>query len=585
MSSPRLRITALLLGLISVINKAPGDALIVTKAMQASTIAEIFVDEQQVRVNLEIGAQDLKAFQNLLPDDLHQKLTGQTIPWDSRLQTFLSHDWLVLADERPLAGELDHIEVARRVIRDEITGDPFPNQPADAELVIQVELRYPLAGRPAAIAIQPPRDGESGWTTANIGFVSYHQGVAVNDFRYLSAKETLRLDWSDPWYTSFERRNLRRRYFAPAAAFLYVENFEVRKEIVFRPKDLQDWIDLGIEGKSLIPTEQRGAILEKVATFLDEHTPLQIDGKPVSGTLDRVHFIHRSLRTTGVVAPKAQIDVHTAMIGAIYVYPITTLPQQVTMRWDLFNQRIALVPCVATDEAGGMPGTLQPEDPVLHWQNFLTNPTKPAFLEVSPPVPPKKLSIPFLALLCLAGAGIVWSRMRQHDLVKRRYGSITMLLVAAVAAVAVPSLRVNIPIAGPPEVSDREAGDVVHSLLHNIYRAFDYRDESTVYDLLARSASGDLLSQIYLETRRSLTLASQGGARVKVKQVDLVDCRRRSADDGAVVADCSWIVTGNVGHWGHIHERRNEYRAELVIRATDGQWKITGMELQSEERL
>jgi hypothetical protein len=35
-----------------VANRLLGDALIVTRAMQASTIAEIFVDERQVRVEL-----------------------------------------------------------------------------------------------------------------------------------------------------------------------------------------------------------------------------------------------------------------------------------------------------------------------------------------------------------------------------------------------------------------------------------------------------------------------------------------------------------------------------------------------------
>ena len=42
------------------------DAIVITKAATATTIAEIFVSEQEVRVELEIGQADLKAFRNPL---------------------------------------------------------------------------------------------------------------------------------------------------------------------------------------------------------------------------------------------------------------------------------------------------------------------------------------------------------------------------------------------------------------------------------------------------------------------------------------------------------------------------------------
>ena len=40
-----------------------------------------------------------------------------------------------------------------------------------------------------------------------------------------------------------------------------------------------------------------------------------------------------------------------------------------------------------------------------------------------------------------------------------------------------------------------------------------------------------------------------------------------------------------MGHWGHIHQRRNQYDAELTIEPLDGTWKITGLELLDEVRL
>ncbi len=583
MSSTRL-VAPAILAVILLAGPAMADALVVTRAMQASTIAEVFIEDEEIRVQFEVGVADIRAFKNLLPQESYEKLARDTSPLDQRLQKFLEEDWVITVDEQPLQGNIQQIVADKRVLRDEITGQPLPNQPDDAEIVIRVRLSYPLPTKPSSLSIQPPLADDSGATVANIGFVVYHRGVAVNDFRYLARSETLRLDWSDPWYSQFERKNLRRRYDAPAAAFLYIDNFEVRKEIIFRPKDLQDWLDLGLDGKSVIAANQRDSVREKAAAFLGQHTPLKIDGTDGEGTLDRVHFINRTLRSTGVVEPGTDIDINTAMLGAIYVYPIKGLPDQVSMEWDLFNQRITKIPCVATDEAGGMPGTLDATDSTLVWQNFLKTPSTPAFMKVAPPAPPGTLPIPVVSLACLAAAGLVWKRRPSRNIRGAVIAIVLLLAVGTVSAIS-PQLRINVPASSRVQVSQRDASDVTFSLLHNIYRAFDYRDEGTVYDVLARSAAGDLLTNIYLDTRESLTLASQGGARVKVKNVELVDCQAKPDGQDSFVADCRWVVTGSVGHWGHLHERSNQYHGELVIHPIDGEWKIVEMELLSEERL
>ena len=558
-----------------------GDALVVTRAMTASTIAEIYVDSQQIRVELEIGAADQRVFANLLPDELYTERVGADRPLKERLSVFLKQQWVIEADGRPLEGTVDNIETTKRVVRDEITGDPVPNQPVDAEIVVRVKLNYALDQQPKTIAIAPPDTGEGGADLATIGFVAYHKGVAINDFRYLSRRETLQLDWTDPWYSTFDRRTLRRQYYAPAAAFLYVENLEVRKEIVFRPKDLQEWVDLGLVGAETIKASAREAICQKAASFLDQHTPVLIDGQSYEGTLDRVHFINRSLRTTGVVPDNQDIDINNAMLGAIYVYPIESLPSEVSLNWDLFSDRINQVPGVATDEAGGMPGTLTIDEPTLMWRNYLKHPTVPAFLNIAPPQT-KILSLPVLSIACLSAGLLVW--MRSSSMTHRAGWTLTL---AAIGLISLPiqNARWKIPLTTHAEVSPDDAAQISYSLLHNIYRAFDYRDEGTVYDVLERSIAGELLTQVYLETRQSLTLATQGGAKVKVKQVALIDCQSEQRDQDSFVANCRWIVSGNVGHWGHVHQRTNQYQGKLLVLPIDGRWKITAMDVLSEERL
>jgi hypothetical protein len=123
-------------------------------------------------------------------------------------------------------------------------------------------------------------------------------------------------------------------------------------------------------------------------------------------------------------------------------------------------------------------------------------------------------------------------------------------------------------------------------LLRNVYKAFDYRAESDIYDTLERSVEGDLLTDIYLETQRSLELANQGGARAKVKSIEMQALEILPADQpGAFLANAIWNVNGSVGHWGHVHTRTNQYQAELLIRSIDGRWKLARMNVLQEQRL
>jgi hypothetical protein len=122
-------------------------------------------------------------------------------------------------------------------------------------------------------------------------------------------------------------------------------------------------------------------------------------------------------------------------------------------------------------------------------------------------------------------------------------------------------------------------------LLHNVYRAFDFRGEETIYDVLAGSVAGDLLTDLYLETRRGLELANQGGARVKVKSIEVLASDLVSSGDGSMKLESKWNVSGSVGHWGHVHQRKNGYHALLDISVVDGAWKLTGLEILQEARL
>ena len=197
--------------------------------------------------------------------DLHSRLGLPSRPVAQRLETFFTETWVVRSGGLdPLIGEVESVTPRRRVKRDEIAGEPLSVKKGEGEPVVFVVLRYPLETRPESLSFKPPAHATKGFVLANIGFVVYHRGVPVNDFRYLGAEEVLDLDWQDPWFSRFRNRNLWRRYDAPISAFLYVDHFEVRKEIVLRPIDLQRWVDLGLEGRSTIPVEMQEELKRRV---------------------------------------------------------------------------------------------------------------------------------------------------------------------------------------------------------------------------------------------------------------------------------------------------------------------------------
>jgi hypothetical protein len=355
----------------------------------------------------------------------------------------------------------------------------------------------------------------------------------------------------------------------------------VRKEIIARPLDLQQWIDLGLEGKSTLPVGMQAELMRQVADFLRQHHTVVIDGEEVPPELARINFLRRTLRNSTVIDPPEELDLISATLGVIFVYPTDGLPENVTMEWDLFNERIERVPVASVDQAGPLPSVVTPDYPLLEWQNFLQNPILPTLIVTEPP--PGALARSMLWIrwvlvvvsaltLVLLGRGL---RQRTPGTSNRAAVALALLILTAGA----------FWLARDARLTDDRAGELVAGLLHNVYRAFDFRDEEKIYDVLEKSVQGDLLTTIYLATQRGLELRNQGGARAKVKEIDLIELATSPGANGGFVASVTWNVAGSVGHWGHVHSRTNQYRANLDIEPVAGVWKLVNLDLIEESRL
>jgi hypothetical protein len=138
----------------------------------------------------------------------------------------------------------------------------------------------------------------------------------------------------------------------------------------------------------------------------------------------------------------------------------------------------------------------------------------------------------------------VWSKQLKKS------GVILLIL----ALICIPlTLKLEIPFLKKESFSKPESEILIS----------DFRNESEVYDKLAISNHGDLLADIYLQTKRGMVLENQGGISVKVSDVSLMEVEEVESDNAGIAYKCSWQVKGSVGHWGHIHQRTNQYQAVL----------------------
>ena len=171
----------------------------------------------------------------------------------------------------------------------------------------------------------------------------------------------------------------------------------------------------------------------------------------------------------------------------------------------------------------------------------------------------------------------------------------TGLVAAAVVLVIRPQgpAFLSFGTRAAPAVAPDEAARTFEALHANLYRAFDYEEERSVYDALARSVSGELLEETYVSVRRALVMEEEGGAMSRVVAVRPLETRVESqgeVDIGgrkaqAFTVAARWQVDGRVTHWGHAHDRTNEYDGRFTVVAEQGGWRIHDAEVTRQERV
>jgi hypothetical protein len=190
------------------------------------------------------------------------------------------------------------------------------------------------------------------------------------------------------------------------------------------------------------------------------------------------------------------------------------------------------------------------------------------------------LSLPLLAAVA---AAIVAGARR-----KRLEGAVALSRVVLAAAVLLAPLAqtsVALPGSSGAAPSERQARRILGSLLPNVYRALEYRDDERIYDRLSVSVTGETLTEVYLEQRRSLELEERGGAQARVEAVEILEAGEIESLEEGFGLRATWTASGMVTHFGHRHFRQNRYAARVVLVPVDGAWKIRAVDILEQDRL
>lgn len=373
-----------------------------------------------------------------------------------------------------------------------------------------------------------------------------------------------------------------------AQSYLYAEPYQARFEVLFDVTRFSQWLG---EKESLPPeldAATQKSLCEKAASLAANWCRLNTGGTSQSGHFIGASIIKGKPAATLPLAEGEAVATTEAMLGLIWEFPTPPAPDHFTVEWSGFQNGVETLPLRVFFGSQSEVMEINRGFPRATWKTQGRLPMPRPLAEVPGLSVTQSISLPLVSIVwgILGLIFYAFVRIREHHLPG---GSLPFLFTWIFGAVLSWPL-LNIQIGGNPEIpaiTDKAVAEkIITPLLRNVYRAFDHRVESEIYDVLALSVEGELLRKLYLETISALTLEGREGTRVTISEFSTDVFKVSAAKSGAgFLTDCQWTAMGSVGHWGHAHTRVNRYTASITVSPVGTAWKITDLEVSEARRL
>ena len=566
----------------------------------------VYVTRDKVLISMQIYVEDLYFFQKLEPDE-------ENIVSQAKIKKAIEQHKQFLLD-RLLVRDINGEKLQGKVVSvDDSSVKSEGVAMSDLmQFTLVFELEFPLEKPPEFLTFSQELVDSNAGFPAMVRFNLKQEGSETPYAVAMKPRDpqTIRFNWDHPpldpdasesdwqkWLKERREETLGITSYGTIYSFLYIEDFEVRHEILIPLATLESFFTLDKKDPDFLSVAEQAASRAKIEKFFAKANPIEIDGITVKPVVSRLDFYGLDFTDFAKRAEKKRVSLANARVGIILTYSTKGTPDTVKVTWDMFNRSVWSVEavCFAFDESYRPVFSKLERNSEFEWEN----PGRKVSLDVNPvavTLPARSLwTIPVVSgfgfLLCLM---MSLSLIRRGDSHKRTLTAVAVLFFISLLCLPLAQVSFASPLQRVPEVSTDKAEAVFKTLHKNIYRSFDYHSDSDVFDALAKSAEGSFLETLYRQINQSLKMQEQGGAISRVtdvnwESIELLPVRgekvKGSQDERSFAVKSTWTVAGTVEHWGHIHSRTNQYEAIFYLEPVEGIWKLTGMDLLDEQRL
>lgn len=376
----------------------------------------------------------------------------------------------------------------------------------------------------------------------------------------------------------------------------------VRMQLTMNIVFLDEVMEFSRERDDRIDPLEGPALLEALQSWAEQDLIARIDGIPVLPIVDGL-LINDPDDSLLPLFPR------TGMRGIRKLrfevaWPLKTPPQEIELTWPTYPPDIAIdiddppplqIAAEVAVEGVREAAFFTVDSPSWLWRSGSTS-LDERLAKIPAPEPRMPWKLPLVSCIVLVfgtllGLAFLVPRRTSWSLA----GLLVLFLGAGTSVVlgGVAIVEINPP--GAPALNlptKAQAGEVFVPLHGNIYRAFDYVNESDIYDALERSVEGELLEELYRTIYSSLVMEEAQGAVSRViavhpGEIVIEGIAPADGESPGITFDAlyRWQVDGRVAHWGHVHERTNEYLARFGVLGTPSGWRIQSAQLLEQERI
>lgn len=430
---------------------------------------------------------------------------------------------------------------------------------------------------------------------------------------------TVDLDWESPvptqlasdeekraWLSRQDERLLGVTNFGATYLWAYVEARQLRVELLVPLNVLATLFEIESADADFLQREEMIAAEQRIRKYFSSGNPVAINGMDVPAKIQSVDFFPADQRDFALRRQVERISMANGRVGVSFAYPYRDVPSEIQLSWDKFGYGLNSVQgyLFFGQEVQSQVFSRQLADNRWMWKNS-------GVVKAPDPVEPVSvissdlIALPFpiqgFVILSIVAATI---GMTIGWLVHRR-GRVVLLVGAMLGFIGTWFLgwqtREQWFGTSPPEVQASSGDAAAKITLASLYRAFDFVQDAEIYAAMENCVAGEKLRDLYLQLLRDLQVEEQGGTVSRIESVEVVhvepvsdasnipskkqimELSESSKSTGAVFQRrVQWKLTGLLEHWGHSHQRMNQYQALVTIADHEGYWKIIDLQIEAQ---